>query len=133
MLKNGPTTGMPPEAEQWRESVKQVGMFIEAYKRVTSTPKPCARKSKRLCFPYPPDAEQAQTMSTRSWQTMQGMSTEITGRTQTGAMASAQRLSGGGIIGLALPFLVNAPLPSPWGRPCKRCRYREGEGDLTQR
>lgn len=135
MLENGAEHWDAAEAEQWRDVAKQVNMFIEAIQKCNTDAQALRKEVKETLFPLPTKMlEQAQTMSTRSWQTMQGMSTEITGRTQQGQWFVLSALVAAGIIGLTLPFVVNRSIAKPLGQTVQALRdIAEGEGDLTQR
>jgi methyl-accepting chemotaxis protein len=135
MLSNGADHWDEAEAEQWRESVKQVGMFIDAMQKCNTDAQALRKEVKDTLFPLPGKMlEQAQAMSTRSWQAMQGMSSEIAARTKQGQWLVLCALIVAVMIGLALPVLVNRSITKPLGRTVLALRdIAEGEGDLTQR
>lgn len=135
MLTTGAERWDAAEAEQWREVIKQVSMFIEAMQQCNADAQSLRKEVKDTLFSLPTQMlEQAQVMSTRSWQTMQGMSTEIAARMQQGEWLVLSALLVAGLIGLTLPLLVNRSITKSLGETVRALRdIAEGEGDLTQR
>jgi methyl-accepting chemotaxis protein len=135
MLENGASRWDAAEAEQWREAAQQVDAFIKAMDQCNVDAQALRKEIRGTLFPLPGKMlDLARSMSTRSWQTMQGMSTEIATSTKQGQWLVLTALLVAGIIGLILPFAVNRSITKPLGHTVQALRdIAEGEGDLTQR
>lgn len=135
MLESGADRWEPAEAEQWREAATQVSAFIKAMERCNADAQALRNEVRGALFSLPGEMlEQARAMSTRSWQTVQGMSTEISTSTKQGEWLVLIALVVAGLIGLILPFAVNRSVAKPLGHTVQALRdIAEGEGDLTQR
>ncbi|MGE0679662.1 MAG: methyl-accepting chemotaxis protein [Candidatus Binatia bacterium] len=135
MLDNGADRWEAAEAEEWREAAKRVGVFVKAMEQCNIDAQTIRKEVRGTLFSLPGEMlELARSMSTRSWQTMQGMSKEISASTKQGQWLVVSALLVACIIGLILPFVVNRSIAKPLGHTVQALRdIAEGEGDLTQR
>ncbi len=135
MLETGASHWDDSEAEQWRDTVKQVGVFITAMRQGHAEAQALHKEVKDTLFALPDTMlKQAQQMSTRSWGALQGMSAEIVKSSNQGwwLMVVALMITSG--IGWTLPFVVGRSITQPLTQTVAALKdIAEGEGDLTQR
>jgi methyl-accepting chemotaxis protein len=135
ILEKGADQWEAVEAERWREAAKQMSAFIKAMEQCNVDAQTIRKEVRGTLFSLPGEMlELSRSMSTRSWQTMQGMSTEIATSTKQGQWLVVAALLVACIIGLILPFAVNRSITKPLGHTVQALRdIAEGEGNLTQR